>query len=814
MRKREILLGLLGITLISWGLSQQLAPPKPVIAQDVFVEATAATIVVYDADDLATLRVADGTTVLLATVDGGALMIYDQDGTDIVNNSTVYMGPAGQGRFKVFALRGISSGSPVVPSDPEEVNPAECTVVGTGVAATDTAAFDTCVDTLNEAGGGILYVSGTVSLNQDFDFTAPIWLVGVPGTDATIYTNDDTGRISWNATAAPLTSTDMGLTATAAFQDHIVIPTASNTLVAGDWFFAFSDNPINGVTHNATAITYFGSNPGELHQVKEIRQQSGGNDYIVFDDFIVDALTNDQKVVEVPMLSNIRVSDLTFKWAGSSNPTFSKLYFNCCENVRVQNCRWDVPAPNEILFMYCGNSVVTNCFFNTPQDYDGAEGYSVVVGPCNGVIFSDSVAYGARHVFTTTAGSRTETGTFTASNTTDRLTSASHGHLDGTILKVSGSSLPAPLTSTTKYFVVEADASTFKLSTSLGGSAVDLTTNGSGTLTWTNVDRTGTPRNVLVHGVVSKGNGSTTSSLNPFDTHAEGWGVVFDGCTVSVPTDDKVPVTGVNPNPNRGFNVRARNTTIRNCTVNGAGVNNGVYVQADDCVIQNSSFRDGWYGIHVRADTSGQLTDRADNCVVQGCYFENLTGPGIAFDFGSTHTAAHNEFRDVAASYGVYRSPIYIGSTGTDFRIKFNSLDKQTNRSALGGSSFEADDIQFVGNDMTGGYATDGGDFTAAVGTEIITSVAHGLSNGNGVRVTSTVTLPGGLSTGTTYYVINASTDQFQLTATLGSATPVDITSVGSGTHSWDHTTDSGIEWNNADAADLETEANAYNWTD
>lgn len=86
--------------------------------------------------------------------------------------------------------------------------------------------------------------------------------------------------------------------------------------------------------------------------------------------------------------------------------------------------------------------------------------------------------------------------------------------------------------------------------------------------------------------------------------------------------------------------------------------------------------------------------------------------------------------------------------------------------------------------------------FTAAT-TDIITSAAHGLQNGDPVVLTTTGTLPAGLATSTVYYVIEAATNTFKLaaveppirytTGTLGPAPvpPIDITDTGTGTHTF-----------------------------
>ena len=80
-------------------------------------------------------------------------------------------------------------------------------------------------------------------------------------------------------------------------------------------------------------------------------------------------------------------------------------------------------------------------------------------------------------------------------------------------------------------------------------------------------------------------------------------------------------------------------------------------------------------------------------------------------------------------------------------------------------------------------YGLDGGEaFTVNDATNTIEIVAHGFANGKQMYFTSTGTLPGGLSTNTRYYVINTSTNNFQVALTPGGAA-VDITSAGTGSH-------------------------------
>ena len=72
--------------------------------------------------------------------------------------------------------------------------------------------------------------------------------------------------------------------------------------------------------------------------------------------------------------------------------------------------------------------------------------------------------------------------TFTADNTTDTFTSTAHGFADGDMIILMPGDLPASLVANKIYYAVNTAANTFKLSLTSGGGAIDITTNGSGTL--------------------------------------------------------------------------------------------------------------------------------------------------------------------------------------------------------------------------------------------------------------------------------------------------------------------------------------------
>lgn len=76
--------------------------------------------------------------------------------------------------------------------------------------------------------------------------------------------------------------------------------------------------------------------------------------------------------------------------------------------------------------------------------------------------------------------------------------------------------------------------------------------------------------------------------------------------------------------------------------------------------------------------------------------------------------------------------------------------------------------------------------FTAVAATDLLTTAGHGLVAAVPVRFTTTGILPAGLALATTYYVIASglTANDFKVSATLGGSA-VDITSTGTGNHSW-----------------------------
>jgi hypothetical protein len=150
-------------------------------------------------------------------------------------------------------------------------------VRGTGASAVDDVRFGAAVTQLNAAGGGRIFVSGTLQLASNHDFTTPVSIIGIPGTNAGIEQVDLGGLLRWNANYSPFSESTTTIAATA--ERASIIEVATGTLEVGQWFFVRSDDDMTGITAHTPGTPH---RPFEVHQVKEIRASSGGTDYIVF----------------------------------------------------------------------------------------------------------------------------------------------------------------------------------------------------------------------------------------------------------------------------------------------------------------------------------------------------------------------------------------------------------------------------------------------------------------------------------------------------------------------------------------------------
>jgi len=107
--------------------------------------------------------------------------------------------------------------------------------------------------------------------------------------------------------------------------------------------------------------------------------------------------------------------------------------------------------------------------------------------------------------------------TVTGSASADTLTKTSHGWANTTpiMVRVSGGSLPAPLQPDSVYYVVNTATDTFKVASVSGGTAIDLTTDGTGTIeAYTGHTNTGTATINVLTDITSDTRWVTTTDHN------------------------------------------------------------------------------------------------------------------------------------------------------------------------------------------------------------------------------------------------------------------------------------------------------------
>lgn len=148
-------------------------------------------------------------------------------------------------------------------------------------------------------------------------------------------------------------------------------------------------------------------------------------------------------------------------------------------------------AMTGVCFPYLGNSVPTGFLSCDGTAYDN-DTYPELAAVALG-----RWGYGTASTFTATAG-------------TDTINATSHGLSDGNIVFfTSTTTLPAGLSANTVYYVINSATNTFKVSTSSGGSAVDITDAGTGTHSFYNSFKVPDYRGRSVIG-----KGATTFSLD------------------------------------------------------------------------------------------------------------------------------------------------------------------------------------------------------------------------------------------------------------------------------------------------------------
>lgn len=138
---------------------------------------------------------------------------------------------------------------------------------------------------------------------------------------------------------------------------------------------------------------------------------------------------------------------------------------------------------------------------------------------------------------------------------------------------------------------------------------------------------------------------------------------------------------------------------------------------------------------------------------------------------------------DAAITDGWFHITIQFGGLGEKDVVAQGEISV---KSTAGSTAQISAWLEFAGKKI--GVSTNGGTTFTAATSDTITSNGHNLSDNDVLILTTSNTLPAGLSTGTPYYVINSTTNTFELSTTQGGSA-VDITDTGTGIHKWHNPT-------------------------
>ncbi len=233
-------------------------------------------------------------------------------------------------------------------------------------------------------------------------------------------------------------------------------------------------------------------------------------------------------------------------------------------------------------------------------------------------------------------------------------------------------------------------------------------------------DRFGTPLNVFVHNVTNYQGGSVNNDiLSGFDTHAEGFNVIFDSCRVFAGG-----ATTVN-----GFGGRARKTVFRNCSFYGtkrAGSRPDSFefnrpaqayvISGSDALIDGGYVYGAAVGVRLRsynADESSNALYHHD-CRVNNVTFDEVFGTLVYSENPINNLevdgcCSKNCATHYATSYGSapyeypahYRALLTILS-GTGHKIRGNYFDRDSNDYLLNAGTNPASSYEIVGNHLRG----------------------------------------------------------------------------------------------------------------
>ena len=184
---------------------------------------------------------------------------------------------------------------------------------------------------------------------------------------------------------------------------------------------------------------------------------------------------------------------------------------------------------------------------------------------------------------------------------------------------------------------------------------------------------------------------------------------------------------------------------------------------------------------------AGMISLGAFNAAADQGYYQQVTG----FDQSTTNFDKTGEVNEAVLVYDASGGPAdYTGFFKAFLREQGKLYDSYDLLTEQGLTALEATLYRFPlsnSSDLNISSSDAYIDLSSAVtftnGTDLVNLTSHPLSNNDAVRFTNSGgALPAEISTGTTYYVINANANDFQISTTVGGSA-VDFTDDGTGTH-------------------------------
>ena len=504
-------------------------------------------------------------------------------------------------------------------------------VKGTGDANTDENNLAAAVNTLNGWGKGTLWIDGQVILLNDKKFTAPINLKGMDSNAEIVVQSTNPAFVaafSWNESFAYTSLTSYNISTSKQKSEYVSVSGIGYTPTEGDWVLVWD----LGATISDLAPHNVGGaqGPMEIHQVCEYDSAA---QRAYFSDAIIDLLNVSGKLGVIDFQENVEVRDLKFTQTTSQIDFQNALYFRKINGVTVSNIRMDRNGVGAIYASFCANVDISNVHIEGTLKNDNV--YGVVAGIVNNFNFRDSVVYGTRHAFTTTAG-------------------ASSG-----------------------------------------------------------LTRFGTPLNCNISNVQvytpSKIDSSNTKTTRVgLDTHAEGYGINFNNCTVHCMGDTS----------NIAAQTRSRNSVFKNCrfygtysTDTGNGTK-GVRISGYKGLVDSCYFSGMWRPLDIIAGTA---TGKSNSCVIKNCTFDGSTSAAITFTEGSGHIVDSCTFKNCSALFtgSEYGDIIRItNTTGSNINHRITNCVflKDSAKAAINAKDLTPSQIKVLGNTFIGfSYPTSSG---------------------------------------------------------------------------------------------------------